>query len=142
MNTCLANLYALINTSKLTDNSYIHVNITGPGSVASTITRCKFEKISAKINPTGKFSCIKGNCDITQGSMDTTTETMCIRISSSASTCNLLISRCLVDDNGDALYSFSDESEKTFVGTLRFYYQLTKEVIKWLVLKLATVQFL
>ena len=122
MNTCLANLYALIDTSKLTDNSYIHVNITGPGTVASSITRCKFEKISAKISPTGKFSCIKGNCDITQGSMDTTTETMCIRISSSASTCNLLISTCLVDDSGGATYSFSDESIKTFIGTLRFYY--------------------
>ena len=122
MNTCLANLYALINSSKVTADSYIYVNITGPGSVASTITRCKFEKISGKISPTGKFSCIRGDCDIAQGSMDTTTETMCIRISSSASTCNLLISTCLVDDDGTASYSFSDESEKTFIGTLRFYY--------------------
>lgn len=126
MKTCLANLYALIDTSKLTDDSYIYAKITGSGTVDSSITRCKFEKISAKITPTGDFSCIKGDGTIMPGSLPssvfTETNTMYIRISSSASTCNLLISKCVVDLSGTATYLCNDESEKTFIGTLRFYY--------------------
>lgn len=126
MKTCLANLYALIDTSKLTDDSHIHVKITGAGTVDSSITRCKFEKISAKITPTGDFSCIKGDGTIVPGSSQqstfTVTYTMYIRISNSASTCNLLISKCVVDLTGNATYICNDESDKTFIGTLRFYY--------------------
>ena len=122
MNTCLANLYALIDASKVTDDSYIYVNITDTCTVSSSIARCKFVKTSAAINPFGKFACIDSDCNIAPRLMETVTSTMVFRIASSVSTCNLVISMCVVDSNNNAEFELSDESEKTFIGTLRFYY--------------------